>query len=1099
MLKITVLNVVVLLVAASAFGLPQVREVPFPYRTIQEAIEAANDGDTIIVHPGTYTDQGNRDIDFLGKAITVRSEDPEDADVVAATVIDCQGSGENPHRAFILQTFEDANSIIDGFTIMNGYVRADGAGPGEGETDGGDGENEYGGAINCTGTSPIIRNCVINNCIAEGGKGGNGAPGEPGIPEDPGDPNDPNDDIPAVPPTEGGAGGAGGGAYGGAIYCDPNSGPIILNCRISNCSALAGQGGEGGTGGIGSDANEPNAPDGPSGASGAEGDGGGVYSATGSIATVIECIFIDCNATAGGGEGEGGSRGGALYYGAGYTGAFTGDITSCSADYGAGIYCDANTTFELNGNSITGGSGRFGVGVYCDANCVLTMDDCLVANGTGDSGAGVYCGIDCVLTISDSNILNHTASGDGAGLFCDTNSVLTLKNCNIIENTAEGTGGAIFCGSEAVVSLNNCNITQSTTTGAGGAIYCGDDTELDVNDCMITGNTAGGDGGAICYGSGGTITLDQCDLSNNTSHSGFGGAIYGGQAVAQEVDTQVVITDSVINNNAAQYGGGICLAGTNTALSDTSVSGNTAERGGGAFWHKSEISIENCTVNDNSANTGDFGSGGGLYCLDSSLIIIDSTVIGNTTISFGGGVYVDGPNMPGGSQEFFNCLIVNNTTERDGGGVACNEDADVKMTNCTIAGNQVLNTNGRGGGISCYASKAEIVNTILWGNSAQHGAQIAIGDPFEPYNPLASVKLIYSDLQGGEQDVYVCTECTLNLDLTNIASDPLFDGGHHLRQIMAGDMVDSPCLDAGSDSARTLRMNKYYSTRTDDVPDANIVDMGYHYSVVPGTCDCDLDGDVDMDDLVIVFSYWLEGQCDQIDDCSGADSNFDTDVNFVDYAICLQFYVAPDSTPPTPDPSRWREQPYAITDSNSGSVSAIGMAARAASDQSGVAYLFECNDVNAGILTFSEWQDSPAYTYTELSGSSTYVFRVKARDRSPKKNETGWSEPASIVFDLTPPTPNPSEWEIPPFEYQNQTDSKYYHAMRAIEATDPAGVEYEFFCVDTGISSGWLDNPQYFIQVIQPYSYRSYKVRTRDKAPHRNEGEYSEPEIAWPR
>lgn len=45
-------------------------------------------GDTIVVLPGTYTGEGNRDIDLLGKAITIKSEDPENPDVVAATVIE---------------------------------------------------------------------------------------------------------------------------------------------------------------------------------------------------------------------------------------------------------------------------------------------------------------------------------------------------------------------------------------------------------------------------------------------------------------------------------------------------------------------------------------------------------------------------------------------------------------------------------------------------------------------------------------------------------------------------------------------------------------------------------------------------------------------------------------------------------------------------------------------------------------------------------------------------------------------------------------------------------------------------------------------------
>jgi len=63
---------------------------PADFITIQAAIDAAVDGDTVVVQPGTYTGAGNRDISFKGKAITVWGVDPNDSAVVATTIVACQ-------------------------------------------------------------------------------------------------------------------------------------------------------------------------------------------------------------------------------------------------------------------------------------------------------------------------------------------------------------------------------------------------------------------------------------------------------------------------------------------------------------------------------------------------------------------------------------------------------------------------------------------------------------------------------------------------------------------------------------------------------------------------------------------------------------------------------------------------------------------------------------------------------------------------------------------------------------------------------------------------------------------------------------------------
>jgi hypothetical protein len=113
-----------------------------PFDAIQEAINAAANGDTIIVKDGTYTGTGNYNINFHGKAITLRSQNGP-----ANCIINCQQLG----IGFEFSWGEGTDSIVDGFTITNGCL---------------DDPEKGGGGICCYWSSPTITNCIITNCKA---------------------------------------------------------------------------------------------------------------------------------------------------------------------------------------------------------------------------------------------------------------------------------------------------------------------------------------------------------------------------------------------------------------------------------------------------------------------------------------------------------------------------------------------------------------------------------------------------------------------------------------------------------------------------------------------------------------------------------------------------------------------------------------------------------------------------------------------------------------------------------------------------------------------------------------------------------------------
>ena len=144
--------------------------VPAQKLTIQAAINSVSSGDTVIVADGTYSGPGNRDLDFQGKNIVLMSENgPE------YTIIDCEGTETEPHRGFFFAPGDDADSVVDGFTIRKGY-------------------SERGGGVYCM----IIANPTIFRCNITGNTA-----------------------------TE----------NGGGIYCKSFSGPAVVDSTITANSA----------------------------------------------------------------------------------------------------------------------------------------------------------------------------------------------------------------------------------------------------------------------------------------------------------------------------------------------------------------------------------------------------------------------------------------------------------------------------------------------------------------------------------------------------------------------------------------------------------------------------------------------------------------------------------------------------------------------------------------------------------------------------------------------------------------------------------------------------------------------------------------------
>ena len=139
-------RIISLLILLGLISYPQadIIHVPGELPTIQAGIDAAAEGDTVELANGTYQWDGNRDLDFGGKNLVVKSAsgNPE------LCIIDSDGSQYDFHRAFTFHSGEGPESKLIGLGITGGYYESD--------------YYSGGGGVHCDeGSSPTIEGCYF--------------------------------------------------------------------------------------------------------------------------------------------------------------------------------------------------------------------------------------------------------------------------------------------------------------------------------------------------------------------------------------------------------------------------------------------------------------------------------------------------------------------------------------------------------------------------------------------------------------------------------------------------------------------------------------------------------------------------------------------------------------------------------------------------------------------------------------------------------------------------------------------------------------------------------------------------------------------------
>ncbi len=560
--------------------------VPSDYTTIQEAIDSASSGDSVLVAPGIHAGSveiGEVDLTLLGDAT------PE--------LVTIQGDSASP----VVTVTSNVGLIIESLTLTGGHN-----------------DNSGGGVRAEAGATLTLANCVVaGNSSAKLG-GGLYLNGANALIED---------SIVEMNLAE----------SGGGLYAAAADTLILHRTTIRDNSATNGGGIKilnGGSAWIEDSTLEGNS---------AEQNGAGMVANDAGSVSISGTTFSNNMASLSGNDASGG---GAAFFGstvANIAGSsFSGNLARSGAGiraiggaqvdlvdcefvankagddvfwgFGGGVnYWDdasgqiSNCNFEQNTASREGGAIHVHEADVVMADLLVCDNICLSSEPQTGWGGGIFI-FTTFSQIVDSHICRNSTTRGGGGIYSQGDPFAggprptgTLIARNLIEeNTAEAGGGIESAIYDSLWIEDN--VIRNNTADRKGGIGIDAGSVADVCFNTIEGNTALSaitpQGGAGLFTSGSVVRIAGNTFRDNSGSSGHGGAIR-----VTSADAQVTIRDNVFERNNADHGGGVfCDTNANFLIKRNLFVSNAAVGEGGAILLASPCTgeIDDNTIVDSS-------------------------------------------------------------------------------------------------------------------------------------------------------------------------------------------------------------------------------------------------------------------------------------------------------------------------------------------------------------------------------------------------------------------------------------------------------------------------------------------------------------------
>ena len=423
-----------------------------------------------------------------------------------------------------------------------------------------------------------------------------------------------------------------------------------------------------------------------------------------------------------------------------------------SGRHGAGIYTKG--AIKVEGGVISNNtSSQYGGGLYVDSGeAQVSIDGGTISDNKARYGAGVFVQTG-VCEISGGSVDKNTASVGGGGVtvystvYVKGNASITGNAANGVANSNNTSGGGgvlvasgakFYMSGNSVISENTCVDTGAGIRARSGAV------EIVIEDGDITSNTAEVSGGGLAL-YGGNLTLSGGRVSGNKSTNNNGGGLY----LKIPGKKATIIGGNVTGNTAGHIGGGVYVEAGSFEISKGEISGNKAGgNGGGINFNSADgtFVISGGKVSDNEVTV---GHGGGIYVARGSLSITggeisgnnllnasyngaginfnsaeegtltieDGIIEGNSSLNFGGGVYV-----AKGTMVFNDGVIRDNSAVKSGGGI-CFVGRLLTINNGDII-NNTASTNG--GGLCVWDNSSDYVTTAIMQGGDIHGNEAKV-------------------------------------------------------------------------------------------------------------------------------------------------------------------------------------------------------------------------------------------------------------------------------------------------------------------------------------------------------------------------------------